>query len=230
LNCSDEEDVLSEFKNEVAILGRLRHPNVMLFMGACTDSQNLCIVTEFLEGGSVGDLLKKEKLTAKKIISIAKQTAFGLNYLHLSNIIHRDLKPDNLLLDAHHTVKLCDFGLSIVKPTKGELKKGIGSPVWQSPEMLRGDAYVESTDVYSFAITLWGLFGKEMLDDPNFEPVEDYDGLVKAVAKEGKRPAIPSTCPSELAQLIRSCWDGDAKKRFNFAQIIAQLERIGNSL
>eukprot|EP01118_Nematostelium_gracile_P008648 TRINITY_DN2867_c0_g1_i3.p1 TRINITY_DN2867_c0_g1~~TRINITY_DN2867_c0_g1_i3.p1 ORF type:complete len:200 (-),score=63.08 TRINITY_DN2867_c0_g1_i3:78-677(-) len=198
-------------------------------MGACTESTNLCIITEFLEGGSVGDLLKKQVLPVKKIMSLAKQTAFGLNYLHLSNIIHRDLKPDNLLLDAHHNVKLCDFGLSIIKPTTGVLRKGIGSPVWQSPEMLKGDVYVESTDVYSFAITVWGLFGREMLDDKNFEEVEDYDGLVKAVAKEGKRPVMSSSCPSELAALIRQCWDGEPKRRPNCAQIIAQLERISNS-
>jgi len=96
--------------------------------------------------------------------------------------------------------------------------------------MLRGEAYSEPTDVYSFAITLWGFFGKEMLDDPSFEDVEDYDGLVKAVAKEVKRPIISGSCPSELSQLIRLCWDGDAKKRPNFAQIIAHLERISNTL
>jgi len=195
-----------------------------------TENQNLSIITEFLEGGSVGDLIKKEKISIKKIINFSKQTAFGCNYLHLSNIIHRDLKPDNLLLDGFQSLKLCDFGLSVIKPTKGTLTKGIGSPVWQSPEMLKGDPYVESTDVYSFAISVWGFFGKEMLDDPNFEDVEDYEGLVKSVAKQGKRPVLPSNCPTELAQLIRTCWDNDPKKRPNFAQIIAHLERISNTI
>jgi serine/threonine protein kinase len=124
-------DVLEDFKKEIAILGKLRHPNVVLYMGASTKPPHLCMVTEYLDGGSLYEKIhqKKEKLDLKSLLYVGKQTAFGLNYLHLSDIIHRDLKSMNLLADRYLTVKLCDFGLSCIKPKDTSLIEQVGSPL-----------------------------------------------------------------------------------------------------
>lgn len=73
------------------IYRKLRHPNILLFIGACTKPGNMCFVTEYLEGGNLYELLheKGKKFELKEVIYLSKQAAFGLNYLHLSNIIHR---------------------------------------------------------------------------------------------------------------------------------------------
>ncbi|KAL3812268.1 hypothetical protein ACJIZ3_013536 [Penstemon smallii] len=113
------DDLIFSFRQEVSLMKRLRHPNILLFMGAVTSPQRLCIVTEFLPRGSLFRLLQRNasKLEWKRRIHIALDIARGMNYLHHYNppIIHRDLKSSNLLVDKNWTVKVGDFGLSRLK-------------------------------------------------------------------------------------------------------------------
>jgi sterile alpha motif and leucine zipper-containing kinase AZK len=89
-----DEKKLADFKKEVEIMSKLRHPNVLLFMGACTQPGNLMIVTELMPKGSLRDLLKDSKYTFKQRMQFAKQTAQGMAWLHTMTppMIHRDLK------------------------------------------------------------------------------------------------------------------------------------------
>eukprot|EP01105_Mastigella_eilhardi_P004554 TRINITY_DN1607_c0_g1_i2.p1 TRINITY_DN1607_c0_g1~~TRINITY_DN1607_c0_g1_i2.p1 ORF type:complete len:422 (-),score=73.77 TRINITY_DN1607_c0_g1_i2:556-1821(-) len=144
-NVEADAHLLDDFKQEISLMGKMRHPYVVLFMGACTqDVDHLCIVSEFLETGSVHDLLhvRHVKLDLRAVVRIARHTAFAINYLHLSSIIHRDLKPANLLMEGNK-VKLCDFGLSCVRPLSGQLSEQVGSPLWMAPELLVGRDYNE---------------------------------------------------------------------------------------
>uniref|UniRef100_A0A803NAD7 non-specific serine/threonine protein kinase n=1 Tax=Chenopodium quinoa TaxID=63459 RepID=A0A803NAD7_CHEQI len=110
---------LEEFKSEVRIMKRLRHPNVVLFMGAITRPPNLSIVTEFLHRGSLYRLLHRpnNQLDERRRLRMAFDAARGMNYLHTCSpvIVHRDLKSPNLLVDKNWVVKVCDFGLSRMK-------------------------------------------------------------------------------------------------------------------
>ena len=98
---------------------RLRHPNIVLFMGAVTRPPNLSILTEFLPRGSLYWLIHRPNLSIdeKRCLLMALDVAQGMNYLHSSNpvIVHRDLKSPNLLVDKNWVVKVCDFGLSHLK-------------------------------------------------------------------------------------------------------------------
>ena len=112
---------IKEFEREVEAMIKLRHPNLVLFMGACVEKE-LCIVTEFCYGDTVFNLLHEKiqvSLSFSQQIKIAKDTAQGMAFLHSSNLLHRDLKSLNLLLaepvnsanDKIH-VKITDFGIS----------------------------------------------------------------------------------------------------------------------
>mmetsp|Transcript_5315 Transcript_5315/g.8221 ORF Transcript_5315/g.8221 Transcript_5315/m.8221 type:complete len:1096 (+) Transcript_5315:131-3418(+) len=220
-------DVLEDFRKEVAILGRLRHPNVLLFMGACTESPNYCMVTEFLEGGSLFDLMhdKHLKLNLDTVLSMSIQAARGLSYLHNCNppVIHRDLKSLNLLVDAYGNVKLADFGLSCIKDKK-TVKEQVGTPIFMAPELLQNQAYTEKVDIYSFSICVWEMLtGKIPFD------TLDYDGLVKAVVNQQARPPMPRNIPSALADLLSACWAQDPAKRPSIGAVLQRLEKIHNS-
>ena len=102
----DGAAVSKEFKKEVKIMRTLRHPNIVEFLGVCMEPPNLCLVTEYLSNGSLEDVLTRiaasdgkmkegtlnKKFSLKRIISLAKDIARGLNWLHHKGIIHRDLK------------------------------------------------------------------------------------------------------------------------------------------
>lgn len=112
----------------------VRHPNIVQFLGVClvaprstkeggTTEERICIITEYLSGGSLESLLsekakQKQTLPLSQILSFARDIARALNWLHHKSIIHRDLKPANILLDDRSRCKIADFGLSHVKKRK----------------------------------------------------------------------------------------------------------------
>ncbi|KAH9605275.1 hypothetical protein KSS87_005554 [Heliosperma pusillum] len=113
------EETLLGYKKEISIMRKLRHPNVLLFMGACYSQERLAIVTEFLPRGSLFKILHKNNqiLDLRRRLRMALDVARGMNYLHRRNppIVHRDLKSSNLLVDKNWNVKVGDFGLSKLK-------------------------------------------------------------------------------------------------------------------
>lgn len=230
INQQLDAETLSAFKKEVGIMSKLRHPNVLLFMGASLEPGNLMIVTELMPNGSIHDLLHSKEpveLSFKTRMKMAKQAALGMNWLHRSKppFIHRDLKTSNLLVDENFNVKVCDFGLAHMK-THGNKKQGsygaTGTPMWMAPEVLMNKEYDESADVYSFGIVLWELLtGK----DP-FPNCTTYTDLLDHVVTAGERPAIPDNCPGKLKALIRACWDADPKHRPSFEKIIPLFDEI----
>lgn len=221
-----KEKLLTDFRNEISIMGRLRHPNVILYMGACTKEPHFCIVTELLPGGSIYDVLhtRRARFDMKLALYFAKQTALAINYLHMSTpqIVHRDLKTENLLLDNHLNVKVCDFGLSCVKPPREVLKEQVGSPLWMAPEVLAGGTYDERCDVYSFALVLWEFFANQL----PYSECEEFHQLVDIVVNQKKRPPIPAHTPLEIVNLIKQCWDPDPGKRPTFATIVETIHEI----
>ncbi|XP_059303398.1 probable serine/threonine-protein kinase SIS8 isoform X2 [Lycium ferocissimum] len=135
---------LEEYKSEVMIMKRVRHPNVVLFMGAVTRPPNLSIITEFLHRGSLYRLIHRSnnQLDERRRLRMALDTARGMNYLHNCTpvIVHRDLKSPNLLVDKNWVVKVCDFGLSKMKHnTFLSSRSTAGTAEWMAPEVLRNE-------------------------------------------------------------------------------------------
>ncbi|CAN8237363.1 unnamed protein product [Cochlearia groenlandica] len=219
---------VNEFLREVAIMKRLRHPNIVLFMGAVTQPPNLSIVTEYLSRGSLYRLLHKsganEQLDERRRLSMAYDVAKGMNYLHNRNppIVHRDLKSPNLLVDKKYTVKVCDFGLSRLKAsTFLSSKSAAGTPEWMAPEVLRDEPSNEKSDVYSFGVILWEL---ATLQQPwgNLNPAQ----VVAAVGFKHKRLEIPRDLNPQVAAIIEGCWTNEPWKRPSFATIMDLLRPL----
>ncbi|PPR82367.1 hypothetical protein GOBAR_AA38346 [Gossypium barbadense] len=199
-------DALVQFKCEVEIMLRLRHPNVVLFMGAVTRSPHFSILTEFLPRGSLYKLLHRpnHQLDEKRRMRMALDVAKGMNYLHTSNptIVHRDLKTPNLLVDKNWVVKVCDFGLSRSKHhTFLSSKSTAGTPEWMAPEVLRNEPANEKCDVYSFGVILWELVTLR-IPWKGLNPMQ----VVGAVGFQNRRLEIPEDVDPMVAQIIRECW------------------------
>ena len=140
--------VLERFIQEVSILKRLSHPNVVLFMGI-VKQPTLGIVMEYMDFGSVHDLLyqrfdKDWEIHWDIVMSILRDTARGMCYLHSLNppIIHRDLKPANLLINSRYQVKITDFG--IARSQGITQMTAIGTAAWMAPEIIRNNPYTIS--------------------------------------------------------------------------------------
>ncbi|XP_051126448.1 serine/threonine-protein kinase CTR1-like isoform X2 [Andrographis paniculata] len=223
-----QDDQLREFLREVAIMKRIRHPNVVLFMGAVTKRPHLSIVTEYLPRGSLYRLIHRpaaeENLDQKRRLRMALDVAKGINYLHRLTppIVHWDLKSPNLLVDKNWSVKVCDFGLSRFKANTFIPSKSVaGTPEWMAPEFLRGEPSNEKSDVYSFGVILWELVTMQ----------QPWTGLgpaqvVGAVAFQNRRLTIPPNTSPKLVSLMESCWADNPAQRPSFGEIVDTLKKL----
>ncbi|EXC10340.1 Serine/threonine-protein kinase [Morus notabilis] len=217
---------LDEFKREVRIMRRLRHPNVVLFMGAVTRPPNLSIVTEFLPRGSLYRIIHRPlfQIDEKRRIKMALDVARGMNCLHTSipTIVHRDLKSPNLLVDKNWNVKVGDFGLSRLKHnTFLSSKSTAGTPEWMAPEVLRNEPSNEKCDVYSFGIILWEL-ATLRLPWSGMNPMQ----VVGAVGFQNRRLDIPKEVDPKVARIIWECWQTEPNLRPSFLQLTVALKPL----
>ncbi|KAK3148318.1 hypothetical protein QOZ80_3BG0293530 [Eleusine coracana subsp. coracana] len=219
-------DALDEFRSEVRIMRRLRHPNIVLFMGAVTRPPNLSIVSEYLPRGSLYKILHRPncQIDEKRRIKMALDVAKGMNCLHTSvpTIVHRDLKSPNLLVDNNWNVKVCDFGLSRLKhSTFLSSKSTAGTPEWMAPEVLRNEQSNEKCDVYSFGVILWELATLRM-PWSGMNPMQ----VVGAVGFQDRRLDIPKEVDPLVARIIFECWQKDPNLRPSFAQLTSALKTV----
>ncbi|KAF8053349.1 hypothetical protein N665_1425s0001, partial [Sinapis alba] len=218
-----EQDLTAEnmedFCNEISILSRIRHPNVVLFLGACTKPPRLSMITEYMELGSLYYLIhmsgQKKKLSWHRRLRMLRDICRGLMCIHRMKIVHRDLKSANCLVDKHWTVKICDFGLSRIM-TDENMKdtSSAGTPEWMAPELIRNEPFTEKCDIFSLGVIMWEL---STLRKP-WEGVPP-EKVIFAVAHERSRLEIPD---GPLSKLIADCW-AEPQERPNCEEILRGL-------
>lgn len=211
-----------QFQQEVMMLARLKHPNIVRFIGACRKPMVWCIVTEYAKGGSVRQFLTKRqnrsvplKLAVKQALDVAR----GMEYVHGLNLIHRDLKSDNLLIAADKSIKIADFGVARIEVQTEGMTPETGTYRWMAPEMIQHRPYTQKVDVYSFGIVLWELI-TGMLPFQNMTAVQ----AAFAVVNKGVRPTIPNDCLPVLAEIMSRCWDPNPDVRPPFTEVVRMLE------
>uniref|UniRef100_A0A7I4E4F0 non-specific serine/threonine protein kinase n=1 Tax=Physcomitrium patens TaxID=3218 RepID=A0A7I4E4F0_PHYPA len=217
------ENLQREFQQEVFIMRKVRHKNVVQFIGACTMPPNLCIITEYMSGGSVYDYLRNQKALLKMpmLLRVAIDVSKGMDYLHQNKIIHRDLKAANLLLDENEVVKVADFGVARVQSQSGVMTAETGTYRWMAPEIIEHKPYGKKADMFSFGVVLWELLtGKVPYAD--MTPLQAAVGVVQ----KGLRPTIPKNIPPKLVDLLQRCWKTDPSERPEFSETTLILQEI----
>ncbi|XP_071695955.1 serine/threonine-protein kinase STY17-like [Rutidosis leptorrhynchoides] len=222
-----DADMLREFSQEVFIMRKIRHKNVVQFIGACTEPSKLCIVTEFMARGSIYNYLHKQNGSFKMplLLKIAIDISKGMSYLHQNNIIHRDLKTANLLMDEHEVVKVADFGVARVQTESGVMTAETGTYRWMAPEVIEHKPYDHKADVFSFAIVLWELLTGEV-PYSYLTPLQAAVGVVQ----QGLRPTIPKQTHPKLTELLESCWQQNPTMRPNFTEILDKLKHLAKEV
>ncbi|KAK1420383.1 hypothetical protein QVD17_21930 [Tagetes erecta] len=232
---NDKEKVRA-FRDELELLQKIRHPNVVQFLGAVTQSSPMMIVTEYLPKGDLRLFLKRKgALKPITALKFAMDIARGMNYLHENKpepIIHRDLEPSNILRADSGHLKVADFGISelfkVTKKVNQEKLMSYHDTTWRyvAPEVFRNEDYDTKVDVFSFSLIL-----QEMIEGHQpFYMKKEADVPKAYVAKE--RP--PFNAPTKnyahgLRELIEECWHENPKERPTFRKIISRLESIYNS-
>ena len=129
-----------EFNREVQMMMNLHHRCIVQFIGASKVPGKLAILTEFVSGGNLQELLNSKQIDLRLKLKIALDVAEALQFLHANNILHRDIKAENVLVastakESSVNVKLTDFGTarSIVEEVTMKFTKGVGTPTYMAP-------------------------------------------------------------------------------------------------
>jgi len=220
-----DKDFIERFLLEIGLMANLHHPNIVMFLGACTKPiERMCLVLEFCVHGNMHEFLQNEEkqhkiqVTIHMVMKFATDIARGIHYIHQKkNIIQRDLKSRNVLIDVHLNAKVADFGLSRLKQ-EDQGMTACGTPAWTAPEIVRMEHYDEKVDVYSFGIVMWELITRQ----------EPYDGqggvqIAYAAAEQGLRPQVPAFCPEKYSVLMQQCWAENPMERPEFGEILERL-------
>jgi len=204
-------------EREISVLKGVRHPFIVGFCGVCLHDTGLYIVTEFIDGGDVRSLLKKGGAPWLIRIQIAHDLARAMFYLHSKKIIHRDLKSKNLLIGKDHRVRLCDFGFARLSEFKRKRVMTIcGTPGFVAPEIMLGNDYDESCDIFSYGNVLAELltFKRPGRDFWVRTQEENY------VLNLNEIKALTKDCPPELMELCLKCCAYESSERPEFSVIV----------
>ncbi|KAG2486624.1 hypothetical protein HYH03_014681 [Edaphochlamys debaryana] len=225
------ESLIRSFAQEVEVLGRCTHPNVVRLLAACLTPPRLCLVMELMET-SLDRLLygkpESAPLPLPTVLHISLEVAKGLEYLH-PTITHRDLKPGNVLLNDPHsprpTVKLADFGLSRLRSTVvPTVTPDAGTPAYLAPEGFDAANYVitHQADMYSLAVLVWEM----LAGSKPWQGCSLYE-VAHALTTRGARLPLDSLpearCPPRLRALLQQCWERDPRRRPAAAEAVKAL-------
>ncbi|KAM3130649.1 hypothetical protein pb186bvf_017241 [Paramecium bursaria] len=210
----------SQILNEIEILKRLNHQNLIQFIEVFTDKTNYHIVTEFIDGETLRSFLEKLKqpLPQEDAIEILQQILEGLNYIHESGILHRDLKPSNLMI-YNKSIKIIDFGLSCINGKQMREFPTCGTPGYQAPEvssaMKSKLIYDQRADIFSLGCIFYKILTNQSLhnlagnqiNNPGIdltEFVKERGKLFDIVRIMIRKQMEDRPCAAQLLQLLKA--------------------------
>eukprot|EP00005_Dracoamoeba_jomungandri_P000219 CAMPEP_0174255358 /NCGR_PEP_ID=MMETSP0439-20130205/4697_1 /TAXON_ID=0 /ORGANISM="Stereomyxa ramosa, Strain Chinc5" /LENGTH=433 /DNA_ID=CAMNT_0015337503 /DNA_START=158 /DNA_END=1459 /DNA_ORIENTATION=- len=209
---SSQKEIASNLK-EVYYLKMVSHPNIVKYFSASVIEEEMWILMEYMEGGTLTEATEKYDFEEKDVAYAAKELLKGITYLHKNNLIHRDIKSANVMMTVQGEVKLIDFGLCM--EIKGELfeqRSMVGSPYWMPPEMIKREPYGPNVDIWSLAVCLLELINKK--------PPNRRKGALRAMYRaatvgvpEDERYKKPNKWSRDCKDFMAQMLEVDAKVR-----------------
>ncbi|XP_015172173.1 PREDICTED: tyrosine-protein kinase hopscotch isoform X1 [Polistes dominula] len=236
-----------DFQREISIMKTLKHPNVVAILGVITEPE-LYLIMEYVKHGSLQSYLTLhgQNISHGKLLGFALDIATGMDYLGQKKIVHRDLAARNILVADESRVKISDFGLAQVTGNNDYyiLQTIRDLPIkWYAPESLRDGKFSARSDVWSFGVTMYEIFG--LGEDPKLPAIgldtsaneingiktvlEDGAAELLAALERGSRLPCPPNCPQHIyVKLIYPCWNLQSHKRPNFASLCKNIREFLN--
>lgn len=221
----DDEGFMERFKLEAHLLARLQHPHIVaVYDFGVTEEGHHYIVMEYVEGVSLQEILRRDKITTAKALTITAQVCEALHYAHERGVIHRDIKPSNILIDERGLVRVADFGLAknsseAENPVNTQRTKAfMGTIGYAAPEMQKkGGKMDRRSDIFSLGVTFY-----EMLT--GVLPVGVFDP-----------PSKKAGTPAHVDRIVRRALMQEPEDRYETTQqmrdaIAASLLRMGTPL
>ena len=207
---TQDPQAVERFKREARAAKRLSHPNVVRIHDMFEFGAKKLLSMEYIEGRDLKKILSERKrIAAGELVTILCGVCDALEYAHSMGIVHRDIKPANIMITNNNTVKVTDFGIAKFIVTGPELTRSgsqiLGTPLYMSPEQIRGERVDARSDIYSFGAMSYEMVGGK----PPF-----YEGNIEYHHLHTVPVSLPADVPAELAELIMKCLEKDRENRF----------------
>uniref|UniRef100_A0A8C5GU59 Serine/threonine-protein kinase DCLK2 n=1 Tax=Gouania willdenowi TaxID=441366 RepID=A0A8C5GU59_GOUWI len=217
--CRGKEHMI---QNEVAILRRVKHPNIVLLIEEVDTYNELYLVMELVKGGDLFDAITSaNRYTERDASGMLYNLANAIKYLHSLNIVHRDIKPENLLVyehaDGSKSLKLGDFGLATV--VDGPLYTVCGTPTYVAPEIIAETGYGLKVDIWAAGVITYIL----LCGFPPFRgSIEDQEVLFDQILMGQLEFPLPywDNVSETAKELIRSMLEVEVDQRYTALQVL----------
>jgi len=215
---ASQRESIEQLEQEVELLSRLQHPNIVRYIGIVRESAALYICLEYVPGGSIASLLGRFGRFEESVICVyTRQILIGLDYLHAQRTVHRDIKGANILVEKSGRIKLADFGMAKTLVEQMSATRSFkGSAFWMAPEVIRQKGHGVAADIWSVGCTVLEMAtGKP--------PWSDCSGQVQAIfkiASSKELPVIPDFLSPEASEFILLCLQRDPNLRPNADRLL----------
>ncbi|XP_073306781.1 MAP3K epsilon protein kinase 1-like isoform X1 [Primulina huaijiensis] len=205
-----QED-LNTIMQEIDLLKNLNHKNIVKYLGSLKTKTHLHIILEYVENGSLANIIKPNKFGPfpESLVAVyIAQVLEGLVYLHEQGVIHRDIKGANILTTKEGLVKLADFGVA-TKLNEADLNTHsvVGTPYWMAPEVIEMSGVCAASDIWSVGCTVIEL----LTCVPPYYDLQPMPALFRIVQDE--HPPIPDGLSADITDFLRQCFKKDARQR-----------------
>jgi serine/threonine-protein kinase len=226
-------DATERFKREGKLFGALRHPNLVRVLGFGRESGRTYIVSEFIDGKNLHQLLKVNgPFKVDDALRITRDVAIGLCEVHKAHVVHRDLKPENIMIsERDQVVKVVDFGIAKdLAASQAYTKQGcyLGTPAYSAPEQIKGLAIDRRADIFSLGVILYELLAAQVA----FQGKETTEVLDATISDEPMPlTELNQNVIGPVARLIQRMIQKSPRRRpADMTEVLAEIEQVRAAL
>jgi Tol biopolymer transport system component len=237
---ADDPSRRERFEREAQTVAALNHPNIVTVHSVEQSGPASFITLEFVDGRTLAEIIPKNGLPLKRLLTLATQIAEAVSAAHAASIVHRDLKPANVMVTAQDRVKVLDFGLAKLReaavveagalPTRELTGEGkiVGTVAYMSPEQAEGHRVDERSDIFSLGVTLY-----EMATGERPFTGKTSASILSSILKDTPRSVtdVNPAMPRDLAVIVKRCLAKDQDRRYQSAKDLRnELEELQQSI